>query len=73
MRNGGTLRRLREALGLTQAGFASAVGEGLHQPTVSDVERGLARLTGAQAYRIAEVYRDAMDRLGLRLEDLLRP
>lgn len=66
------LRSLREKLGLTQADLAESVGEGLHQPTVSEIERGRARLTAAQALRMMELYRVPLSELGFRLESLLQ-
>lgn len=63
-------RELRKALGLNQAAFAAAVGT--HHTYVSQIETGVQPMGSIVALRIAETYRDAMNRLGITIEDLLR-
>jgi len=66
------LRLLRSHLGLTQAALAAQVGKGLHQSTISDIERGVGRLTGPQALRLFEEFHGPLAQLHIQLGDLLR-
>ena len=72
MREVTPLKELRQAVKLSQTQFAAETGGGLYQATVSNAERGEARLMPHQALAIADRWREAMNRLGITVEDLLR-
>ncbi len=64
-----SVRRLRNALGLTQDELAGALG--CHRVNVSHIERGLQGLTVEQALTCVDLWRSDVDTLG-GLEWLLR-
>jgi len=64
------LRRIREALGLTQAQLAEKLR--WSRQYVHQLESGTDPIGGNTALRIADAFPDQMAQLGLTVEDLLR-
>lgn len=64
------LRELRDALSLTPTELADAVGRS--RPFVVMVENGKTSLGRESVLALFDRYRDALNRLGITAEDLLR-
>jgi transcriptional regulator with XRE-family HTH domain len=61
---------IREELGLSQEALAERVG--CHQSDVSNFERGVRSLSGAQCLAWMEALAPVLERLGIDPADLLR-